>query len=125
MSVGNVAQLAADLFIASLELDRVGVFDPKHLVPVVGAREDGSAGITTPLERKFAPFILSEESVRVRTVFGGANSGIAVVQQRSPVLKVGIPFRQHLSPIIVSGSRSSKCLSMRFSSSSAPRACRH
>lgn len=55
MSVGNVAQLAADLLIASLKLDRVGVFDPRHLVPVVGAREDGAAGLTTPIERKSPP----------------------------------------------------------------------
>ncbi|KAF9241577.1 PAC2 family-domain-containing protein [Melanogaster broomeanus] len=70
VSVANVAQLVADLFVASLKLDRVGVFDPKHLVPVVGAREDGSAGITTPIE-----------------LFGQHDSNIAVIQQRSPVLK--------------------------------------
>ncbi|KAG6369546.1 PAC2 family-domain-containing protein [Boletus reticuloceps] len=72
VSVGNVAQLAADLLIASLKLDRVGVFDPKYLVPVVGAREDsdGTDGLTTPIE-----------------LFGEASNTIAVIQQRSPVLK--------------------------------------
>lgn len=71
VSVGNVAQLAADLLIASLKLDRVGVFDPKHLVPVVGAREDGSPGLTTPIERK---------SLLIRSV---ETSGRAVLEQYS------------------------------------------
>ncbi|KAF9227366.1 hypothetical protein BS17DRAFT_806520 [Gyrodon lividus] len=70
VSVANVAQLAADLFIASLKLDRVGVFDPKYVVPVVGGREDGAAGVTTPIE-----------------LFGKDRSNIAIIQQRSPVLK--------------------------------------
>ncbi|KAH7924262.1 hypothetical protein BV22DRAFT_1091263 [Leucogyrophana mollusca] len=70
VSVANVAQLAADLLITSLALDRVGVFDPKFLVPVVGAREDGLPGITTPLE-----------------LYANESQNIAVVQQRSPALK--------------------------------------
>ena len=65
MSVGNVAQLAADLLIASLKLDRVGVFDPQYLVPVVGAREDGTAGLTTPIERKSLPMRSVEPFGRV------------------------------------------------------------
>ncbi|KAI9569646.1 PAC2 family-domain-containing protein [Boletus coccyginus] len=87
VSVGNVAQLAADLLIASLKLDRVGVFDPKYLVPVVGAREDGTAGLTTPIE-----------------LFGQANSKIAVIQQRSPVLK---SFKQQFSDTLLEFIRSS------------------
>lgn len=79
VSVGNVAQLTADLFIASLKLDRVGVFDPKYLVPVVGAREDGTAGLTTPIERK-SPFTPVEtESGRV--VFTQYSAGRAVGSQ--------------------------------------------
>jgi proteasome assembly chaperone 2 len=87
VSVGNVAQLAADLLIASLKLDRVGVFDPKHLVPVVGAREDGSPGLTTPIE-----------------LFGEANSQIAVIQQRSPVLK---SFKQQFTDALLEFIRNS------------------
>jgi proteasome assembly chaperone 2 len=52
VSVANVAQLTADLLIATLSLERIGVFDAQTLVPVVGPREDGEEGITTPLERK-------------------------------------------------------------------------
>lgn len=44
-------QLAVDLLIASLSLGQIGLFDSKDLVPVVGGREDGEEGITTPLER--------------------------------------------------------------------------
>jgi proteasome assembly chaperone 2 len=51
VSTANVGQLAADLLIASLTLDRIGTFDSRDLVPVIGAREDGGEGITTPLER--------------------------------------------------------------------------
>ncbi|KAH7916538.1 PAC2 family-domain-containing protein [Hygrophoropsis aurantiaca] len=70
VSVANVPQLAVDLLITSLALSRVGVFDPKLLVPVVGAREDGLPGITTPLE-----------------LYASEAQNIAVIQQRSPTLK--------------------------------------
>ncbi|KAG9316605.1 PAC2 family-domain-containing protein [Chiua virens] len=87
VSVGNVAQLAADLLIASHKLDRVGVFDPKYLVPVVGACEDGAPGLTTPIE-----------------LFGEANSQIAVIQQRSPVLKT---FKQNFTDVLLEFIRNS------------------
>jgi hypothetical protein len=48
--MANIAQLAVDLLIASLSLRKVGVFDSRDLVPVIGGREDGEAGITTALE---------------------------------------------------------------------------
>lgn len=51
VSVANVPQLAVDLLIASLGLEQIGIFDPKDLIPVVGAREDKAPGVTTPLER--------------------------------------------------------------------------
>jgi len=70
VSTANVAQLAVDLLIASLSLRRVGVFDPGDLVPVVGARENGEEGVTSPLE-----------------MFGRDDSHIVFIQQRSPVLK--------------------------------------
>jgi len=50
VSIGNIAQLAVDLLIASLSLRKIGIFDPRDLVPVIGGREDGEEGITTPLE---------------------------------------------------------------------------
>ena len=50
VSTANVTQLAVDLMIATLSLVRVAVLDPRYCVPVVGAREDGLNGITTPIE---------------------------------------------------------------------------
>lgn len=51
VSTANIGQLAVDLLISSLDLHRIGTFDPRDLVPVVGAREDDEPGVTTPLER--------------------------------------------------------------------------
>jgi PAC2 family len=50
VSTANIAQLAADLLISSLSLRAIGTFDSRDLVPVIGGREDGQQGITTPLE---------------------------------------------------------------------------
>jgi len=56
--------------IATLSLSRIGIFDPKYHVPVVGGREDNLPGITTPIE-----------------LFGKKDVDFVVIQQRSPVLK--------------------------------------
>jgi hypothetical protein len=45
-----VGQLACDLLIASLSLERIGFLDSSALVPVIGSREDGAKGVSTPLE---------------------------------------------------------------------------
>ncbi|EIM79186.1 uncharacterized protein STEHIDRAFT_163947 [Stereum hirsutum FP-91666 SS1] len=50
VSIGNISQLASSLLITSLELECIGRFDSRDLVPAVGGREDGLEGITTPLE---------------------------------------------------------------------------
>lgn len=50
ISVANVVQLATDFLIASLSLDRAGIFDPTVFVPVIVIRGDGLPGMTTPLE---------------------------------------------------------------------------
>lgn len=52
VSTANIGQLAVDLLITNLSLEKIGDFDPKYFVPVVGAREDGRYGITTPMERE-------------------------------------------------------------------------
>jgi proteasome assembly chaperone 2 len=52
VSAANVSQLAVDLLIASLSLRPIGLFDSRDLVPVVGGREDGEGGVSTPLERE-------------------------------------------------------------------------
>ncbi|EPQ57034.1 hypothetical protein GLOTRDRAFT_115124 [Gloeophyllum trabeum ATCC 11539] len=70
VSAGNVSQLAVDLLIASFSLKHVGIFNPKDVIPVVAAREDGESGVTTPIE-----------------LYGQDGVSIVVVQQRSPALK--------------------------------------
>ncbi|KAF9263375.1 hypothetical protein L218DRAFT_959402 [Marasmius fiardii PR-910] len=69
VSTANVAQLAADLLIASLGLVRIAVFDSKYGIPLVGTSEDG-AGIATAFE-----------------LYGSESSELLVFQQRSPPLK--------------------------------------
>ncbi|KAG8781359.1 hypothetical protein FRC16_002882 [Serendipita sp. 398] len=80
ISKGNVPQLACDLLIASLNLHHVGYLDSKHLVPVVGGRERGERGVSTPIE-----------------VFSSRELPITVVLQRSPVLKVRLQTVKRLS----------------------------
>jgi proteasome assembly chaperone 2 len=91
VSAANVGQLAADLLIASLALERIGAFDPSDLVPVVGGRESGEEGITTPLERT-CRLRCNDASLELRrhTVYGKKDLALVVVQQRSPALKVSL-----------------------------------
>ncbi|KAF9453998.1 hypothetical protein P691DRAFT_693643 [Macrolepiota fuliginosa MF-IS2] len=70
VSTANVSQLAVDLIIATLTLERVAVIDPSYFVPIAGGRENGEPGITTPLE-----------------LYGKPEIDVLVLQQRSPVLK--------------------------------------
>ncbi|KAI9442222.1 PAC2 family-domain-containing protein [Lactarius indigo] len=77
VSIANIAQLAVDLLIASLSLRKIGIFDSRDLVPVIGGREDGEEGITTPLE-----------------LFGREGCEIVLIQQRSPVLVPSQPRKQ-------------------------------
>jgi proteasome assembly chaperone 2 len=88
VSTANVGQLAADVLIASLRLERIGVFDPQYFIPVVGAREDGRPGITTPYECKSDLALLFHEEIYVWKVYGRSDLPLVMVQQRSPVLKV-------------------------------------
>ena len=80
-----------DLLIASLSLRQIGIFDPRDLVPVIGGREDGEEGITTPLEcvcwaSARAPPYTSDS--HTSAVFGREGCEIVLIQQRSPVLVV-------------------------------------
>lgn len=74
VSTANLPQLAVDLLISSLGLERVEILDKlaKYLIPVAGGREDGKVGITTPLELFSKP---------------GGNYPYCFLQQRSPVMK--------------------------------------
>ncbi|KAJ7647118.1 PAC2 family-domain-containing protein [Roridomyces roridus] len=69
VSTANVSQLAADLLVATLSLESIGIFDSSFLVPVVGSREEG-VGVCTSLE-----------------LYGKDGLDVVIVQQRSPALK--------------------------------------
>lgn len=75
VSTANLPQLAVDLLIASLGLERVEMLDglSKNLIPVVGGREDEQIGLTTPLE------LFSKRDGKYPYCF---------LQQRSPVMQV-------------------------------------
>lgn len=84
-----------DLLIASMSLVRIAVLDPKFCVPVVGARDDGQKGITTPLERKPMDINAVQDN-NLRKVYGSLDSNLVVIQQRSPVLKVRLTIQVFL-----------------------------
>lgn len=84
-----MAQLAADLLIATLSLKRIAILDPSYCIPAVGGREDGLKGITTPLEREHRLFVrLQSTLIHDIVVFSSPESKVVVIQQRSPVLVV-------------------------------------
>jgi proteasome assembly chaperone 2 len=87
ISTANIGQLAVDLLIASLSLRCVGVFDARDLVPVVGGREDGKPGVTTPLECTFNALGILGIGLIYIAVYGREGVDILVIQQRSPALK--------------------------------------
>lgn len=90
MSTANISQLAVDLLVVSLSLKKIGIFNAKDLVPVVGGREDGEEGITTPLECMYIiASLYNKSSLRLPKVYGRDGVDIVIIQQRSPVIKVG------------------------------------
>ncbi|TEB37415.1 hypothetical protein FA13DRAFT_1761747 [Coprinellus micaceus] len=96
VSTANVAQLAADLLIATLSLKRIAILDPSYCIPVVGRREDGLGGITTPLE-----------------LFSSPESEVVIIQQRSPVL---VSRKQEFADSLLSFIQTSQFSSVLFMS---------
>lgn len=90
VSTANIGQLTADLLIATFSLKRIAVLDSQFCVPVVGARDDGEMGIASPLEceHHFLGFV-KDFSHNQLQVYGLQDLDFVVVQQRSPILKVG------------------------------------
>ncbi|KAJ7072118.1 PAC2 family-domain-containing protein [Mycena amicta] len=87
VSTANVSQLSADLLIATLSLERIGICDSSFLIPALGAREHGP-GVSTPLECTCTRLELGIERLRMLgVVYGKAGLDVVVVQQRSPALK--------------------------------------
>ncbi|KAI9314927.1 PAC2 family-domain-containing protein [Dichotomocladium elegans] len=71
VSIGNVPQLTSDLFIHTLQLNRVGFIDNDALMPVAGAREGRTgSGVSVAVE-----------------VFQTSDHKWTVIQQRAPTFK--------------------------------------
>ncbi|KAG1046500.1 hypothetical protein G6F43_011018 [Rhizopus delemar] len=70
VSIGNVPQLTADLFIHTFPLDRVGFLDTDTVTPVSSLREDTQLGATVPIE-----------------VYQSRDRQWTCIQQRSPTIK--------------------------------------
>lgn len=130
VSAANVAQLAADLLIASLSLRLIGVFDSCDLVPVVGGRDDREEGVSTPLERE--PFVTVQVSFpssslknpppqfseKKGATFWSFSSGHpSCLYVLSSLCRIGRKSSALcLTPDFLPSSRESKNLSIRFSS---------
>ncbi|KAF8317982.1 hypothetical protein DL93DRAFT_2076539 [Clavulina sp. PMI_390] len=74
VSTANLPQLAVDILISSLGLERVAILSEQaqYLIPVAGMLDNNAPGITTPLELFSKPSGFAE---------------YALVQQRSPVMQ--------------------------------------
>ncbi|KAI9028110.1 PAC2 family-domain-containing protein [Phycomyces nitens] len=71
VSIGNVPQLACDLIIHTLHLERIGFLDDDSVFPVAGAREEtGGIGVSVPIE-----------------VFQSQDHKWTIIQQRAPAEK--------------------------------------
>ncbi|KAL6209686.1 hypothetical protein ACLB2K_020626 [Fragaria x ananassa] len=73
LSIGNVGQFAVDLLVASMKADRVGFLDSPYVLPCIGNGAYGpvpQGQLALPLE-----------------AYELASNGMALIQQRSPVVK--------------------------------------
>lgn len=74
LSIGNVGQLAVDLLVSSTRAERIGYLDDPYILPCVGNDAYGP----TPCGELALPL----------EAYDSRNNGVALVQQRSPVVKV-------------------------------------
>ncbi|XP_012573204.1 uncharacterized protein [Cicer arietinum] len=74
VSIGNVGQLTADLFVSSMDSERVGYLDNPYVLPCVGNDAYGplpQGDLALPLE-----------------VYDSPSNALTIIQQRSPVIKI-------------------------------------
>ncbi|XP_009761533.1 uncharacterized protein [Nicotiana sylvestris] len=84
LSVGNVGQLAVDLLVASLRAERIGYLDDPNVVPCVG-------------NDAYWPSPPGELALPVE-VYESSPDALALVQQRSPVVKgMMVEFARNLA----------------------------
>ncbi|RIB21338.1 PAC2 family-domain-containing protein [Gigaspora rosea] len=70
ISIGNVPQLAVDLLITTLNLQRIGFLEDENVIPVAGVNEHLTRGITVAIE-----------------VYQSDDNKWTVIQQRATVIK--------------------------------------
>ncbi|KAK6916505.1 Proteasome assembly chaperone 2 [Dillenia turbinata] len=73
LSIGNVGQLAVDLLVASTRAERIGYLDDPYVVPCVG-------------NDAYGPLPVGELALPLEA-YESSSNGLALVQQRSPILK--------------------------------------
>ncbi|KAL7005843.1 hypothetical protein EMMF5_004579 [Cystobasidiomycetes sp. EMM_F5] len=78
VSLANVAQLAADLLIHTLQLERIGALSGRNHVPLVAPQDYVHKQINGPLVNAFSTAV---------EVFQSRDGKITLIQQRSPVIK--------------------------------------
>ncbi|XP_071930819.1 uncharacterized protein [Coffea arabica] len=84
LSIGNVGQLAVDLFISSLRAERIGYFDDPNVLPCVG-------------NNAYAPSPPGDLSLPLEA-FDSSSNRLTLVQQRSPVVKgMMVEFAKNLA----------------------------
>ncbi|KAK4340294.1 hypothetical protein RND71_041756 [Anisodus tanguticus] len=92
LSVGNVGQLAVDLLVASLRAERIGYLDDPNVVPCIGNDaywSSPSGELALPLE-----------------VYESSRNALALVQQRSPVVKgMMVEFARNLANFVAANGK--------------------
>ncbi|KAG0263931.1 Proteasome assembly chaperone 2 [Mortierella polycephala] len=82
VSIGNVPQLATDLLLSTLQLDRVGAIEDENVIPVLGPA-DCPHDATVPVATAAAPGGLS----LAVEVFQSKDGKWTLIQQRSPTVR--------------------------------------
>ncbi|GJJ76436.1 proteasome assembly chaperone 2 [Entomortierella parvispora] len=82
VSIGNVPQLATDLFLSTLNLDRVGCIEDENVIPVLGPADrphPSSVSASTPQPQQQLSLAIE--------VFQSKDGQWTIVQQRSPTVR--------------------------------------
>ncbi|KAG0341373.1 Proteasome assembly chaperone 2 [Podila horticola] len=85
VSIGNVPQLATDLLLAALKLDRVGCIEDENVVPVLGPADRPLETTSTSTSASSTPAQSSGLSLAVE-VFQSKDGKWTLIQQRSPTV---------------------------------------
>ncbi|KAF8930926.1 Proteasome assembly chaperone 2 [Dissophora ornata] len=97
VSIGNVPQLATDLLLATLKLDRVGAIEDENVIPVVGPADQPNDSTPAAVSRHITSGSSSSSSSLLAAAAVGLSLAIEVfqskdgkwtlIQQRSPTVR--------------------------------------